>query len=222
MTVRVVGARAGPARQDADADRDVEEEAEQRKEGNQEQERAHVTPGVVGRSSYGWLGRASSRVLAGCSGQRDAARTWAVRPARRSSAWGSSGSSASRPLRTAPGLPGRLTIRQPPTTPALPRDSAANGVSAAARARRCSAIPGASRSTTSSVASGVTSRGARPVPPVVSTSCEPTAARRSAAAIACGRRSRPPGRSPRTPPARAAGRPRDPRGPRAAAPRRSR
>ena len=59
-----------------------------------------------------------------------------------------------------------------------PRDSAAIGVCASPAARISSASPGASRSSTALVASGVTSRGPNPVPPVVTTSvCD--AARRT-------------------------------------------
>ena len=54
--------------------------------------------------------------------------------------------------------------------PAIPRESDARWVVARPRARSSSARPGASRSIASRVASGVTSRGARPVPPVVTTS----------------------------------------------------
>ena len=55
-------------------------------------------------------------------------------------------------------------------TPATPRESRPCGVFAIESARSACAIPGASRSSTVRVASGVTSRGAIPVPPVVSTS----------------------------------------------------
>ena len=50
-----------------------------------------------------------------------------------------------------------------------PRDSMARRVLCSAPIRIASASPGTSRSITFSVASGVTSRGANPVPPVVST-----------------------------------------------------
>ena len=65
------------------------------------------------------------------------------------------------------GLPGRLTISVRPRMPLTPRESMACGVLASEAARIASAMPGASRSRTASVASGVTSREVRPVPPVV-------------------------------------------------------
>ena len=73
----------------------------------------------------------------------------------------------SRHSRTALGLPGRLTIRQPERTPAAERLSMERGVFASVSARMASAIPGTSMSSTARVASGVTSLGPRPVPPVV-------------------------------------------------------
>ena len=57
------------------------------------------------------------------------------------------------------------------------------GVLAIESARSACAIPGASRSNTSRVASGVTSRGASPVPPVVRTNRAEAASSRIAAAI---------------------------------------
>ena len=62
------------------------------------------------------------------------------------------------------------------------------GVFEIASARTASAIPGTGRSTTDAVASGVWSRGDKPVPPVVSTSLVLFASSRSAAEI-CGRSS---------------------------------
>ena len=50
-------------------------------------------------------------------------------------------------------------------------DRQPRGVIRILSARMASGIPGASRSTTAKVASGVTSRGEKPVPPVVRTSC---------------------------------------------------
>ena len=72
-------------------------------------------------------------------------------------------------LSTAPrGLPGRLIDeRRSGRCRATPRDRSANGVDARPAARIASASPGASRSITARVASGVTSRTAKPVPPVV-------------------------------------------------------
>ena len=58
------------------------------------------------------------------------------------------------------------------------------GVFATESARIASAIPGASRSSTLAVASGVTSRGPSPVPPVVRTSLASPASSSIASAIA--------------------------------------
>ena len=57
-------------------------------------------------------------------------------------------------------------MRVLPRVPASPRESQARGNLGAATPRSASAIPGASRSNTASVASGVTSRAVSPVPPV--------------------------------------------------------
>jgi len=75
-----------------------------------------------------------------------------------------------------------------PTTPAAPRERRPCGVFAIESARSACAMPGASRSTTSRVASGVTSRGARPVPPVVRTRRAEAASSRTAVAT-CSRSS---------------------------------
>ena len=80
------------------------------------------------------------------------------------------------PSRQPPGDPGRFTISVAPRRPAMPRESSACGVRAMASARTASARPGVSRSTTDRVASGVTSRGANPVPPVVRTTATPESA----------------------------------------------
>jgi hypothetical protein len=77
----------------------------------------------------------------------------------------------------------RLTTSVEPRTPAAPRERRPCGVFAIESARNACAIPGASRSSTSRVASGVTSRGASPVPPVVRTSRADRASSRTAAAI---------------------------------------
>src|SRR6266487_3389343 len=82
-------------------------------------------------------------------------------------ACGNTGRIHSRHSLTALGLPGRLIISVRPRVPATPRESIPKGVCCRLTARIASAIPGASRSITAFVASGVTSRGARPVPPVV-------------------------------------------------------
>jgi hypothetical protein len=71
------------------------------------------------------------------------------------------------------GLPGKFTISVPPAIPVTPRDSMAIGVWRSEVARIASAIPGASRSITARVASGVKSSGVKPVPPVVKISSKP-------------------------------------------------
>ena len=68
---------------------------------------------------------------------------------------------------TAFGLPGRLTISVFPRMTDTARESIARGVMASEAARMASAMPGARRVATAMVASGVTSRGPKPVPPVV-------------------------------------------------------
>ncbi len=90
---------------------------------------------------------------------------------------------ASRPSATPFGLPGRLTISDEPTLPTTARDNAAIGVWVRPAVRISSANPGASRSTTAFVASGVTSRGPNPVPPVVTTSPWTAASSRNARSI---------------------------------------
>src|SRR5258706_1012113 len=88
-------------------------------------------------------------------------------------AWVRTGSRTSIDSRTARGDPGRLTTSVVPTAPATPRESMPCGVFASERARSASAMPGTSRSITRRVASGVTSFGERPVPPVVNTTFAP-------------------------------------------------
>ena len=81
---------------------------------------------------------------------------------------GSAGNTASRQVRIADGLPGRLTIRLRPRRPAIWRDRIAVGTSSRLRARINSPKPGMMPvADTACVASGVTSRGLGPVPPVV-------------------------------------------------------
>ncbi len=106
-----------------------------------------------------------------------------VAPPSSCTACGTTGSSASSDSATPLGLPGRLTTRASPTTPATARDRAAIGVCASPAARMSSASPGASRSMAARVASGVTSRGPNPVPPVVTTRAWVAASRRSASSI---------------------------------------
>ena len=88
----------------------------------------------------------------------------------------SAGRMAVRFSRAARSLPGRLTIRVRFRIPATPRDRQPLGVTLMLSARMVSARPGVWRSITSSVASGVMSRGEKPVPPVVSTSATPASA----------------------------------------------
>src|SRR2546428_5964582 len=107
-------------------------------------------------------------------------------PARSSTACGSTGTSTSSDSRTARGDPGRFTTSAGPMAPATPRDSMPCGVCSRERARRASAMPGISRSMTRRVASGVTSFGDRPVPPVVRTTFAPA---RTAARMAVATRS---------------------------------
>ena len=80
------------------------------------------------------------------------------------------------------GRAGHVQMRQAPTDPAMPRPRRPSGEAA----RMASARPGAWRSTTAAVPSGVWSRGPNPVPPLVTTSpAKPSAARRRASATAC-------------------------------------
>ena len=84
-------------------------------------------------------------------------------------ACGSAGAIIANCSRQARGLPGMLMISVVPRSPLTARESIACGVLASEPARIASAKPGAGRSSTSSVASGVTSRAVKPVPPVVRT-----------------------------------------------------
>ena len=63
--------------------------------------------------------------------------------------------------------PGRLMMRLVPLVPATARESMARGVTLRLSTHIATGIARISRSSTASVASGVTSRGERPVPPVV-------------------------------------------------------
>ena len=65
------------------------------------------------------------------------------------------------------GLPGRVMINVLPRTPVTERLSIAIGVNFKVSARIASAKPGTSRSIMDLQASGVTSRGPNPVPPVL-------------------------------------------------------
>src|SRR4030043_2486534 len=68
---------------------------------------------------------------------------------------------------TALGLPGRLTIKHLPRLPATARLSIASGLFFIVTILIASVKPGIVLSITASVASGVTSRGDNPVPPLV-------------------------------------------------------
>ena len=76
--------------------------------------------------------------------------------------------------RIAFGLPGRLKIRLDPLKPPTWRERIAVGTNASEMLRICSPKPGMIRSHTAIVASGVTSLSAGPVPPVVTTTLQPT------------------------------------------------
>jgi hypothetical protein len=67
-----------------------------------------------------------------------------------------------------------LTISVRPATPDTPRLSTPIGVCWMLTARIASAMPGASRAITACVASGVTSSGVSPVPPVVKMNATPS------------------------------------------------
>jgi len=90
-----------------------------------------------------------------------------VFPRSRSRTWGTTSTIAFSDSTAPRGEPGRLTINTLPRVPATARESAASGVAARPARRMTSARPGISRSMTARVASGVTSRAAMPVPPVV-------------------------------------------------------
>jgi hypothetical protein len=86
---------------------------------------------------------------------------------RRFTAWFKTGSMTRKFSTAARGLPGKFTISVLPRIPAVARDSIACGVTSRLEARMASANPGAARSITALVASGVTSLGLNPVPPLV-------------------------------------------------------
>jgi len=79
------------------------------------------------------------------------------------------------------GLPGRFRINDEPQMPHRPRLRAARGVFFAPSLRMRSGMPSTRRPQTARVASGVTSRAAMPVPPVVTISGNAAARRRNAA-----------------------------------------
>ena len=74
------------------------------------------------------------------------------------------------------GRPGRFTTSAPPQTPAVCLERIAVGTCTSDTCRISSPNPGSILAQTCSVASGVTSRGAGPVPPVVTTRQQPSAA----------------------------------------------
>src|SRR5260370_12017896 len=84
------------------------------------------------------------------------------------------GKTARRQSRMALGFPGKFTSSDLPRTPATWRERMAVGTNFSDRARICSPNPSSSLSQTASVASGVTSRRAGPVPPVVTTRQHPS------------------------------------------------
>ena len=89
--------------------------------------------------------------------------------------------------RIAFGWPGRLMISARFRITATWRERIAVGTNARLTCRICSPNPGITLSPTASVASGVTSRAAGPVPPVVSTRSQPSASTSSASvASICG------------------------------------
>src|ERR1019366_3133653 len=108
--------------------------------------------------------QASVRKLACYSCRAAVCALW---PRSNSSTCGANSTIASNDSTAPLGEPGRLTIKTRPRVPTTERESAASGVASRPRARINSAMPGISRSRTARVASGVTSRGATPVPPVV-------------------------------------------------------
>ncbi len=81
------------------------------------------------------------------------------------------------------GWPGRLMIRLLSRMTAHWRDRIAVGTKRRLICRICSPKPGISLCATASVASGVTSRGAGPVPPVVSTREQPASTSSTSAAL---------------------------------------
>src|SRR5690606_9627263 len=128
----------------------------------------------------GDVGRDGDRLGGHCG---EAGHAWSP-PSSWSSTCGTRGSNTSRPSATPPGEPGRLTTSAPPAvTPARPRERAAAGTRARLSARRASAIPGTSRASTGRVPSGVSSRGPRPVPPLVRTRRTPSSSASRRAAV---------------------------------------
>src|SRR5688572_26258141 len=88
-------------------------------------------------------------------------------------AWANMGRTAPKHSLTPLTLPGKLIISVDCRMPATARDRAARGVLLNPSTRISSAMPGTGLSITATVASGVTSRGESPVPPVVTTRAMP-------------------------------------------------
>ena len=103
------------------------------------------------------------------------ARLAGYSPAICRTAWGTIPMMAARVSRAACGLPGRLMTNVRSRTPATARDNAAWGCRSRLALSIAAGIPGIILCNTAAVASGVTSLGAQPVPPVVSTRLHPAA-----------------------------------------------
>ena len=88
-------------------------------------------------------------------------------PPIRSTQYGTAANISSRISLIERGDPGKLRIKVEPRIPAVCLESTAVGTCFSEIARICSPKPGSILSQTASVASGVTSLGAGPVPPVV-------------------------------------------------------
>lgn len=121
------------------------------------------------------------------SADSDAAGSPSVRcsvlPSSRSTACGRISSTACSEFTAPAGLPGRFRTSDVPNVPQSPRLRVANGVWRRPSARINSGTPSSKRSQTARVASGVTSRSAIPVPPVVTTSLAASAALRIASSM---------------------------------------
>mmetsp|Transcript_4571 Transcript_4571/g.11925 ORF Transcript_4571/g.11925 Transcript_4571/m.11925 type:complete len:213 (+) Transcript_4571:706-1344(+) len=95
-------------------------------------------------------------------------------PPMRSMQYGIAGKTAFKHVRTAAGFPGKVTTRLLPQIPAVCLDKMAVGTPSASEALLISSPkPGRSFAHTRSIASGVTSRNAGPVPPVVTIRAQP-------------------------------------------------
>src|SRR5262252_7564707 len=134
-----------------------------------------VCKGVISKctGARGWSLVAARRWQPGAPRAKDERRTTrcqcSVFPSSKSSACGSRSMTEDSASTAPAGLPGRFRIKLVPRVPHSARLSAANLVFFMPSARIRSAIPSTRRSQTARVASGVTSRNATPVPPVVTT-----------------------------------------------------